>query len=146
MDDKFITYLSEIELTEVLISNVENTIRNIENIFGEIVKDIFISQTPEGHDYRNIFAFLEDRMVLVQNFKSSPEYHILTLKKTITYIKILPQNYEINKISDNSMLTINVNIAGSDFYLDPLFAKKKNCEYLFKIFQNYLLRNFFDVG
>jgi hypothetical protein len=88
----------------------------------------------------------DNHLIYIINIFNKPEFHIVPLIKAITYLKIIPDQYNFEYAGDEALLSVSISIAGGELYLEPLVARNFNCDKLLEITKNYLIPNVVDMA
>jgi len=144
MEEKFVNYLESIGITQALMPRIENVIEVLENLSGEKIIDIFISEYME-----------EDGTRIYEDFRSfSKSYHLGAIKflhdfryfiwnrhtKSIRNINWDVSNYDFKSASPDSRLNLACYFSeGSPAIPAILKASQNNCDKLFALYKEYLL-------
>lgn len=140
MEEKFVKYLESIGITQVLMPRIEWLIGALENISGEKIIDIFISEYMQDDGtrfYEDFRAFSENYQLAALKFINIDKYAIWDRnKQRFSGMNWDVSNYDFRSASPNSRASLLCS-----FYMPGpmlLKASQNNCDKLFAVFKEYL--------
>jgi len=141
MEEKFLNYIESIGITNALIPRVEHVIETLENISGEKILDIFISEYMQENGtrtYEDFRAFSKNYHLGALKFINDIKYIIWNRNnKLFSIINWEVSNYDFKSASPDSRLSL----LGSFYFPGPILLKasQNNCDKLLSFFKKYLI-------
>jgi hypothetical protein len=134
--------MKDIKVSDVVDRRISELLLIYENVFPEPVQDIFIEyylKTKDDYEYPSLQLFSKNYQYQIENFLTNNTLEIYPIIG-IDYINISPENYNFNNALSNSKLVIDYSV--SYVMQTSLVAIGRNCNQLFKIFNEYLKPRF----
>ena len=142
MKKEFLDYLKQIGITDLFQKRVLEILGFYEKYCSMDVADIFVSEYIVGDDkrqYENLWLFTPFLACEAKQFLTQDNFDALSIAKKITRWEIQKTEYDFQKATDKSRMTLFFNIAEN--LHGNLQASKENCDVLRDIFQKYIVPN-----
>jgi hypothetical protein len=144
--EKVIKYLDSIGIMEPIRKRIESLYKDVQKIFPEEqIIDIFVEdyiQDDGTRKYQHIAFYTKNNLAMsVNEFMSSDDIRVASIKNNITYIEVHKTNYDFVKATESSRLIIQARVQYSGLTLSSK-ASKENCDYLKDIMKKYIIPNF----
>ena len=143
MKQEFLSYFSEIGLSDKLIAIVEKRMLEVSSIFGDEIKRVFICNNYSNQQqvFTSLWFFSETKAFECKNFVSKDDYDVVVFHHRVAYINIMKSHYsDLEEPTDESKLNATCyfqNVSVSCL----LNAVGVNSKYLMCILKNVFLNN-----
>ena len=142
MKIEFLNYLNEIGITtETLINRIKEIYETFCKISPEDFNDIFVEDFMNKNNMREFLgiSFFSDNYILsMQNFLAKESFVIISFNKNIKFVEINKKDFNLGIAAETSRMSVEARFS-KGIWTDK--ATGKNCEYLNKIIEKYLIPN-----
>lgn len=142
MKEEFKIYLISIGITNTLIKRIEEIYNFYQKLCPEEITTIFVTDyiNEDGtREYENLWFFSKKYAMEAKEFIVEDDFDMAQIQNRINYWNIKKDNYDFKKPEEGSRLYLHIGF-NPDLTAD-LKASKENCDYLKKIFLEYVIPN-----
>lgn len=146
MEEKMKTYLEDIGIGKSIKKRVWEIYKFYEDICPEEVTQIFVTEyiSEEGEKiYENLSFFSDSYGMEAKDFINKDDFDMVLLEE-MTYWNIKKNDYNFKTATEASRLYIELVLSSNTYY--EFKASKNNCDYLKKLFIEFLLPKFLKGG
>lgn len=146
MEEKMRTYLEDIGIGKSIKKRVWEIYKFYKDICPEEVTQIFVTEyiSEEGEKiYENLSFFSDSYGMEAKDFINKDDFDMVLLEE-MTYWNIKKNDYDFKTATEASRLYIELVLSSNTYY--EFKASKNNCDYLKKLFIEFLLPKFLKDG
>lgn len=139
LNEKFIKYSGDIELSTVYCNRVEEIYNFYKEICPETIQDIFITEyinEDQSREYENLWFFSENYIMEAKKFISQDNFDMTVFSNIIRW-EMQKKDYNFNKAVIQSR--INAKFEDSNSIPSYFKASGENCDYFKEMFMKYIL-------
>ena len=149
MKQKFVDYLNQIKMAETYVIAIEESISNIESLYGVTVDDIFVNMIKEEEriNVNSLWLFYGDSLVECKDFIRSKNYDIVKYLSNIQYTTIELQDVDVQMrtIDDKSIVKIYAVIGKGGNLSCSLSACGENCRKCIEVYKRFFVQNVVNI-
>lgn len=142
MKKEFKKYLKSIGISNTLKKRIEEIYNFYQKVCSEEITTIFVTDyiKKDGtREYENLWFFSKKYAMEAKRFIGEDDFDMMQTQNRIHYWKIKKNNYDFEKPEEKSRLHLHIGLIHD---LSGNFkASKENCDYLKKIFLEYVIPN-----
>lgn len=141
MEDKFVTYLNEINIPESVQNRIDIILTEINSIYSNFkIEDIFVSQVRQDNNitYTSLWLYGKNFCMECKNFLNTDDYDVAFLNNNVHYFNIVKSSFDGTSANDASSISINVLLGKCSCTLS---AVGKNCINALSLAKKYYLEN-----
>ena len=145
--EEFKEYFDMIGLTNTYRERVGVIYNFYKEISFEPIQDIFISEHINEENlrvYEDLTFFSENYVMEAKNFVNTDDFDLDIIKNRIVRFIIKNKEYDFEEATDNSRMFLSFSLP--HMVRAEYKASKENCDYLKKIFLNYVRPNLENIN
>lgn len=142
MKDEWVRYLDSIGVTNLFRDRAEEIIAFYEALYPQQLKEIFVTEYVDKENKRqfeNVWIFTDKLCCEAKRFLKEDDFDATTLKNQVKYWSLKKEKYNFQQGTSDSRLTVYFNLVSG--IRGELKASGENCDYLKRIFVEYILPN-----
>ncbi|NQU06535.1 MAG: hypothetical protein HQ568_10610 [Calditrichaeota bacterium] len=143
MKDQFNEYLLSLDAPKPIFEIVRHTIRIAEELCGEEVIDIHISDSLKGDnlpEFDELEMFTKHFILSRRLLDKDTNIQLGTISGNVKAFQIVSSNFDFNDIEKNSTMRIGIKFDYSDS-LYTLYSTGQNCDHLKEMIKRYIKPN-----
>ncbi len=140
MREELEQYMQAISLTTTLTARAKYLHDFYASFCPEEIRWMFINDylTEQGErKLESILFFSESFAMESKNFSAQENYELALLQLPIRYLIIKKQDYEPGKATEKSRINMVFHLASRAYF--EFKASRENCDYLWRLFQEYIV-------
>jgi len=142
MEQRFRDYLTKIEISEPIISRIDEIINLYHNISDEAFQKIIVSEfinTDLAHIYESLWLFSDNYIMEAKAFIKINNFDITPYRKQIYYAFIEEENFDFLKGSNNSKILLH--LSTTNRIKGEIKGTGANCAYIYDIYKTIVQPN-----
>lgn len=140
MKEQFKCYLETIGASQKLIERAELLLEEAQSLYSIEMNDIIVCSyiREQQEEFTSLWFITTDKLIECKNFLTETDIDLARYANNIKYFNLISKDYKVNEVASNAS-NVRVSLVLNDGLTSEFQASGKNCEYLVRFAQKYLI-------